>query len=173
MIELKMLLIKLGIKLYYTDTDSFFVDKDLPQYLIGKELGQLKDELNGGVIKKAYFLGIKKYGYIDNNGEVHSTFSGIEKNSLSWNEIEQIANGFTIIKQTSIRFFKNFNTLNINIKNSLNTSIIFNPRKKLIHNFYKPIKINIKILITFNYYLKIIKYRIISLINKYNLFKLK
>jgi hypothetical protein len=60
MMELKMLLIKLGIKLYYTDTDSFFVDKELPEYLIGKELGQLKDELNGGVIKKAYFLGIKK-----------------------------------------------------------------------------------------------------------------
>ena len=30
-----------------------------------------------------------------------------------------------------------------------------------------------KILITFNYYLKIIKYRIISLINKYQIFKLK
>jgi hypothetical protein len=83
MMELKMLLIKLGIKLYYTDTDSFFVDKELPQYLIGKELGQLKDELNGGVIKKAYFLGIKKYGYIDENNGVHSVFSGIERNSLS------------------------------------------------------------------------------------------
>jgi uncharacterized membrane protein YciS (DUF1049 family) len=34
-------------------------------------------------------------------------------------------------------------------------------------------KINNNILITFNYYLKIIKYRITSLINKYNLFKLK
>jgi hypothetical protein len=83
MIELKMLLLKLGIKLYYTDTDSIFTDKPLPEYLIGKELGQLKDELNGGVIKKAYFLGIKKYGYIDNNDQVHSTFSGIEKNSLT------------------------------------------------------------------------------------------
>jgi hypothetical protein len=83
MIELKMLLIKLGIKLYYTDTDSIFVDKELPEYLIGKDLGQLKDELNGGVIKKAYFLGIKKYGYINNNDEIHSTFSGIERNSLT------------------------------------------------------------------------------------------
>lgn len=59
MMKLKMLLLKLGIKLYYTDTDSFFVDKELPDYLIGKELGQLKDKLNGGIIKKAYFLGIK------------------------------------------------------------------------------------------------------------------
>jgi DNA polymerase elongation subunit (family B) len=30
MMELKMLLIKLGIKLYYTDTDSFFVDREIP-----------------------------------------------------------------------------------------------------------------------------------------------
>jgi hypothetical protein len=50
---------------------------------------------------------------------------------------------------------------------------VFNPRKKLINNFYKPMKINYTILITLNYYLKIIKYRIISLIDKYNLFKLK
>lgn len=173
MIELKMLLIKLDIKLYYTDTDSFFVDKELPQYLIGKDLGQLKDELNGGIIKKAYFLGIKKYGYIDNNDKVHSTFSGIERNSLTWNEIEQIANGFTIVKDSPIRFFKNFNTLNIKIQKNLKISIVFNTRKTLLKNFYKPIKINIKILIIFNYYLKIIKYRIINLINKYNLFKLK
>ena len=86
MIELKMLLIKLGIKLYYTDTDSIFVDKELPDYklnLVGKELGQLKDELKGKLIKKAYFLGIKKYGYIDENNEIHSIFSGIERNSLS------------------------------------------------------------------------------------------
>jgi len=45
MMELKMLLTKLGINLYYTDTDSIFVDKELPDYLIGNELGQLKDEL--------------------------------------------------------------------------------------------------------------------------------
>jgi DNA polymerase elongation subunit (family B) len=83
MMELKMLLLKLGIKLFYTDTDSIFTDKELPNYLIGKELGQVKDELNGGILKKAYFLGIKKYGYIDNNNNVHSTFSGIKRNSLS------------------------------------------------------------------------------------------
>ena len=167
-----MLLIKLGINLYYTDTDSFFVDTELPNYLIGNNLGQLKDELNGKVIKKGYFLGIKKYGYLDENNEVHSIFSGIERNSLSWNEIEQIANGFTIIKQSSVRFFKNLISLNITIKNSLETSIVFNPRKKLINNLYQPVKINNNILITFNYYFKIIKYRIKSLINRYNLFKL-
>jgi hypothetical protein len=173
MMELKMLLTKLNIKLYYTDTDSIFTDKEIPEYLIGKDLGQLKDELNGKFIKKGYFLGIKKYGYIDSNDNIHSIFSGVERNSLTWREIEAIANGFTVTKLVPFKFFKSFTTLNISIKNSLMTSIIFNPRKKLINNFYKPMKINNKILISFNYYLKIIKYRIISLINKYNLFKLK
>jgi len=83
MLEFKMLLTKLGIKLYYTDTDSIFIDKDLPQHLIGTELGLMKDELKGGLIKKAYFLGIKKYGYIDNNNITHSIFSGIPRDSLN------------------------------------------------------------------------------------------
>jgi hypothetical protein len=72
----------------------------------------------------------------------------------------------TIIKESSVRFYKHFDNLNISIKNSLQTSIIFKVRKHLEGNFYKPIKINNKILIGFNYYLKIMKYRIITLIKK-------
>jgi hypothetical protein len=87
--------------------------------------------------------------------------------------VVKIANGFTIIKHSSVRFFKNLISLSITIKNSLETSIVFNPRKRVNNNLYKPLKINNNILITFNYYLKIIKYRITYLINKYNLFKLK
>ena len=127
-------------------TDSFFIDGELPKYLIGDDLGQFKDELNGGWIKKAYFLGIKKYGYIDSLNQTHSVFSGVERNSLTWNEIEQISKGFTIVKENQVRFYKNFSNLNINIKNSLITSIVFNPRKKLLNNKYQPVKFNIKIL---------------------------
>jgi DNA polymerase type B, organellar and viral len=112
MMELKMLLVKLGIKLYYTDTDSFFVDKELPAYLIGKDLGQLKDELKGGWISKGYFLGVKKYGYLDDNNKTHSIFSGVARNSLNWNEIEQIENGITIVKPSPARFFKNISKQN-------------------------------------------------------------
>jgi hypothetical protein len=144
MMKLKALLEALGIKLYYTDTDSLFVDKELPAYLIGNELGQLKDELKGGWIKKGYFLGIKKYGYLDDKSEIHSIFSGVERNSLTWNEIEQIAKGSTIIKKSPPRFYKNLSHLNINIKNNLEISIKLNNRKILLENKYLPIRINIK-----------------------------
>jgi predicted nuclease of predicted toxin-antitoxin system len=52
-----------NFELFYTDTDSIFVDRELPQDMVGKDLGLMKDELSGGVIKEAYFLGIKQYGY--------------------------------------------------------------------------------------------------------------
>nr|YP_010192427.1 hypothetical protein LK379_mgp25 [Amanita sinensis]QZN08164.1 hypothetical protein [Amanita sinensis] len=126
MIKFKTYLMKHGIKLYYTDTDSIFIDGILPKELVGKELGQMKDELNGGLIQKAYFLGIKKYGYIDNNNITHSVFSGVERNSLTFNEIQNIANGLIIIKFSPLRFYKNIQNLNIQIKESLVTSIIFN-----------------------------------------------
>lgn len=47
--------------IYYTDTDSIFTDVKLPDHMVGKGLGLMKDELDGGVITKAVFLGIKRY----------------------------------------------------------------------------------------------------------------
>jgi hypothetical protein len=134
MIKFKTSLAKQGINLYYTDTDSIFVDGELPQQLVGNELGLMKDELGGGYIKKAYFLGIKKYGYIDNHDKIHSVFSGVERNSLTWEDIENISKGFTIVKPSPARFYKNLNNLNIKIKYSLETTIKFNTRKKLSGN---------------------------------------
>lgn len=173
MIKFKVALAKLGLKLYYTDTDSIFVDGELPQHLVGNDLVLMKDELNGGCIKKAYFLGIKKYGYIDNLDSIHSVFSGVERNSLTWEDIENIAKGFTIVKPSPVRFYKNISNLNINIKNSLETSIKFNTRKTLSGNKYLPLRINIKYLIKLDYYLSLIKNRILNLIDKYNLRKIQ
>lgn len=55
MAKLKVLCDKLGINILYTDTDSAITDKPLPGYLIGDDIGLLKDELNGGLITKGYF----------------------------------------------------------------------------------------------------------------------
>ena len=52
-------------KLFYSDTDSIFVDRDLPKDLIGNEIGQFKLEY---IFKEVVFLGPKIYGgLIDNN----------------------------------------------------------------------------------------------------------
>jgi hypothetical protein len=47
----------------YTDTDSIYTTHKILDPLVGKELGLMKQELDGNIIKEAYFLGIKQYGY--------------------------------------------------------------------------------------------------------------
>ena len=60
---------------FYTDTDSIFTDKPLDIKFMGKEIGLMKDEMNGIIINKGLFLGIKKYGYqyLDAEGNLIDT----------------------------------------------------------------------------------------------------
>ena len=53
-----MMKFKINSDVYYTDTDSIFTKTKINPNLIGKELGLMKEELNGLTIKKCYFLGI-------------------------------------------------------------------------------------------------------------------
>lgn len=61
--RIHMIPFKLDPGICYTDTDSIFTTTKLDSSKIGPGLGLMKDELNGNIIKEAYFLGIKKYGY--------------------------------------------------------------------------------------------------------------
>lgn len=160
-------LLKNNYKIFYMDTDSLFIDKPLPEELIGSELGLFKDELEGDFISKAYFLGIKKYGYITNSGKVCTIFSGVKRNSLTFEEVEFVAKGNKLLKTSDYRFFKSFKDLNITIKKTPIT-IEFKPLKKCVNNTYYPIKSEYNIFqhINFYYYeLKIIN-RIKHLIKK-------
>jgi hypothetical protein len=83
-----MIPLKLDPNTLYTDTDSIFTSKPIDPSLLGDDLGKLKDELNGKVIKEAYFLGPKKYGYylIEDTGLItnFSVFAGVPRNSLTF-----------------------------------------------------------------------------------------
>lgn len=48
-----------GNQYYYGDTDSAFLDKPLPKYLIGNEIGQFKQEYS--IINRALFISSKLY----------------------------------------------------------------------------------------------------------------
>jgi hypothetical protein len=143
--RIEMIYYKVNFDVYYTDTDSIFTPDILPKNKIGKGLGLMKNELDGCVIDKAIFLGIKEYGYTytDKTGIKidKSTFAGVPKDSLSFQEIESIFNGDTIKKETSFRFFKSFKDLSI-ITKKVTISIKNNHDKKLIDNNYIPLNIN-------------------------------
>ena len=66
--------------LYYSDTDSIVTDKELPQHLVGVELGQLKLE---HVVRKGVFLAPKAYILEAVNGEVVIRVKGVIEETVS------------------------------------------------------------------------------------------
>ena len=75
-------------KIYYTDTDSLYVDKPLNHKFIGCKLGQFKLE---NTFTKAYFLGPKIYAGLTTSGQVISKIKGY-KNKLNLNEFSELLN---------------------------------------------------------------------------------
>lgn len=144
----------------YTDTDSIFTETELPNNLISKELGYMKDELDGLFIEEAYFLDIKKYGYyyFDNNNKIEcSIISGVPRNTIPFNDIIKLAKGDILTKDLPNRFFKSFKDLNINIKTTKLTIKQTN-NKTIINNIYHPYIINKQNIKNVNNFLQINKF---------------
>jgi len=146
--RIHMIPFKLNTDCYYTDTDSIFTKTKLNPEQIGNDLGLMKDELDGKLVKEAYFLGIKQYGYsfIENRCASEtvnkSVFAGVTRNSLSLMEIKQLHLGGKINKTISSKFFKSFTNLSIKIKD-INLTISGNREKILKDNVYHPLHLTI------------------------------
>ena len=142
------------INSYYSDTDSLFIDKPLPESFINNDLGGLKDELNGMVINKAYFLGPKKYGYKiklpDGSFIDRSIFAGITRHSLSFNEIEKLAKGESLNKTKLIQFNRDLKQFKIQIKENIPVHLKKSINKEIIDNNYIAPSVNQSLISTGN-----------------------
>jgi hypothetical protein len=120
----------------YTDTDSVITTVPLDPTLIGDELGLFKDELNGSIISKGVFLGIKQYGYIIGDKE-KSVFAGVPRNTIKSAELEYLSMGGSLNKPVNDKFFKSMKNLKMKILNS-SVNIKANNQKILKDNRYYP-----------------------------------
>jgi DNA polymerase type B, organellar and viral len=75
-----------NIKIFYFDTDSIFTDKPLPDFMVGKELGQLKLEY---IFKEAVFLGPKIYAGVTTDNNYICKVKGF-KNKVSFNDMKSL-----------------------------------------------------------------------------------
>lgn len=143
--RIHMIPFKINGDVYYTDTDSIITATKLDDSLLGKDIGFMKDELNGLLIEEAYFLGIKQYEYyyIDKQGNriEKSVFSGVERDSLSFKEIILLSEGKTITKVINNKFFRSFKNLEVKIKPSV-INISIKSTKILQDNNYLPLNID-------------------------------
>ena len=149
--RIHMLKYKLNPNVLYTDTDSAYSSVKLEPSEIGKGLGLMKDELKGNVIREAYFFGNKQYAYwyFDKNEKklwsklkIVSVFAGVKRNSLTWQQVLEISKGHTVTKNNGVRFYKNLNDLEIQIKNTT-VDIKRNSKKTLIGNDYQPLHVEL------------------------------
>jgi len=98
---------KLGILIYYSDTDSYVTNKPLPKELIGDNLGQFKLE---HTIKKAVFLAPKVYALVTTDNELIIKCKGVTQNhikELKFNDIENLLIKDSSLEFTQDKWFKN------------------------------------------------------------------
>jgi hypothetical protein len=89
MSNIKMKLIKDGIKIFYSDTDSLFTNKYLNKNLIGTKLGQWKLEYE---FDEAVFLAPKVYGGIISKDKTEITKLKGFKNKVSYKNLKSLLN---------------------------------------------------------------------------------
>lgn len=138
--RIHMIDLKLNNDIIYSDTDSIIIGNVLDDSLIGPELGQLKDELNGGFMNECYVLGIKQYGYHYNHNDKKiecSVFAGVTRNSINFTDFIKLANGESLSRSLPDRFHKSFIDLSVSI-NPASVNIQAKPAKNLVGNNYIP-----------------------------------
>lgn len=75
------------------------------------------------------------------NGKIVTVFSGLSRNSLNWDDIVSLANGYTLHKEIPKQFFKSLSKLEISIKHKY-VNVKFKSDKILIGNKFKHINIH-------------------------------
>jgi DNA polymerase elongation subunit (family B) len=130
--KIKLWILNNGGNIYYSDTDSIVTDIELPYYLIGRNLGQLKLE---NKVKKAYFISGKTYLLETEEGRIVKKAKGVDSKSLTLDDyINMYINNknVTAIKRQSKSDFIE-GSVKIYDKNVTLSYNSYNKREKLLN----------------------------------------
>jgi hypothetical protein len=131
--KIKLLILKLGGNIYYSDTDSIVTNIKLPENLVGKELGKFKLEY---IIKKAIFITSKTYMLKLEDGTIIKKAKGVNSDSLTINDYENMylkSKDSTALKSSSnLDFIEG--TVNIYTKPIIIRYNSYTKREKIYNN---------------------------------------
>ena len=120
-------------KLYYSDTDSAFIDIDLNNLnpnLIGSELGQLKPEYE---FKEAVFLAPKVYGGITHDGESIVKAKGV-KNIIPFDDLKTLLQRGNKLILPNEKWYRDVSEGNIRVKQEIYNLAIHSTKRELIYD---------------------------------------
>src|SRR3954464_6759782 len=112
MAEFKMFFIKNDITLFYSDTDSFHIDKSLNSNLINNELGGFKLEHE---FDEAVYISSKVYG--GKNSEYELIKIKGSKNLIAFDELKTLLIKDSKISISQEKWYKSISNAEIIVKN--------------------------------------------------------
>jgi hypothetical protein len=116
--------------LYYSDTDSIYIDKPLDDSFISNELGKMKLEY---IFNEAVFLSSKVYGGLFNNNSNQIVKIKGFKNKLSYDSLKSLLIKNNKLELNQVKWFKNIEESNITLKNQIYTLIPTENKRQLIY----------------------------------------
>jgi hypothetical protein len=136
-------------KLFYSDTDSIYINKPLPSDLVSStEIGKMKLE---GIYNKAVFLAPKVYGLATGTSETLK-IKGVKKEAIKnikFKDLEKLLIRDSKLEILQDKWFKSFNLGRITIKEQLYTLVTTSNKRMLLHDENNklfdtlPLKINL------------------------------
>jgi hypothetical protein len=119
--------------LYYSDTDSAYFNKPLPDHLVNsKILGKMKLE---NVLDKAIFLAPKVYYLINKKGNHIYKVKGLNHDiKLTLNDFEQLLNEKSILQKFQTKWRKNLSQGHVSVIDEIYTLKVTNNKRKLIYS---------------------------------------
>ena len=117
--------------LYYTDTDSAYIDKALPKYMVSdKILGKMKLE---NVLDKAIFLAPKVYYLITELGQHIYKVKGLSHDViLNYNDFQSLLQKESFLKRLQTKWRKNLSEGNISVLDEVYTLQVTTNKRKLL-----------------------------------------
>jgi len=118
--------------LYYTDTDSAYIDSPLDENLIGSNLGLMKLEC---ICNDAVFLTPKVYSLITNSGVIKK-IKGLSTESISritFNDLVNLIGKESKLESKQEKWYKNISNGNITIKEQIYTLKVTSNKIDLFH----------------------------------------
>ena len=144
--KVKINILKNKGSIYYSDTDSIVTDIKLDKEYVGKEIGKFKLEHN---IKKGYFISNKNYCFTDFDDKTYITRSGVNNNSLSFEDFKKLYTGEDV-KSVRTESVKSYSDGYVNIgvdKNIVLSANSYTKREKIYSDKLwvdtKPIRLNL------------------------------
>ena len=122
-----------NFNLYYSDTDSAAIDKELPESMIGNALGQFKLE---NVVDRAVFLAPKVYGLITEDGDEIIKVKGLTQESASLiniNELEKLLVQGSSVNISQTKWYKKVYESEITVQEIAYTLKVTSNKRKAIY----------------------------------------